>query len=259
MPSCAKKARFRAARSPGPVCKWRTQINPRMIQHITIRVVTAAAFLSLPLSVFPQGSLTPPGPPAPTMKKLDEVEPRTNLQASPAPVGVDTSNANYQFVINQPGSYYLAANLLVTKTNGIQINAEGVTLDLNGFRISRASGGGGDGIQISVQAHRVRLLNGSVKGFGIGINCLDSSFGARGGKFRDLDVSGCTSIAILTGLGAVVESCQVHDNTGIKGFSCGEGCILTNCTASFNTVTFALAAGIGATLTNCSALNNTCS
>src|SRR5438270_7071705 len=180
MPSCAKKARFRAARSPGPVCKWRTQINPRMSQHITIRVVTAAAFLSLPLSVFPQGSLTPPGPPAPTMKKLDEVEPRTNLQASPAPAGVDTSNANYQSVINQPGSYYLAANLLVTKTNGIQINAEGVTLDLNGFQVSRDSASG-KGIEITSSSDHVTVRNGTVKGFARGIDS-----GSKACAVRDL-------------------------------------------------------------------------
>src|SRR3954467_921762 len=102
-------------------------------------VLLISAFQLFSFPAFPQGSLAPPGPPAPTMKKLDEIEPRTNLQATPAPAGVDTSNANYDFIITQPGSYYLSANLVVTKTNGIQINAEGVTLDLNGFEISRAS------------------------------------------------------------------------------------------------------------------------
>src|SRR3954454_14614359 len=105
--------------------------------HRLLCSATAAALL-LPLTAIPQGSLTPSGPPAPTMKKLDEVEPRTNLQAASAP-GVDTSNADYHFIIDQPGSYYLSANIVVTKTNGIRINAEGVTLDLNGFQMSRNS------------------------------------------------------------------------------------------------------------------------
>src|SRR6476469_9323232 len=121
--------------------------------------VFVSSFL-LPPSSFAQGSLTPPGPPAPTMKKLDELEPRTNLQGTSAP-GVDTTNPNFHFVINQPGSYYLSASLGVTKPNGIQINVEGVTLDLNGFQVARASGSGGDGIQISVNAHRVIVLKGS--------------------------------------------------------------------------------------------------
>jgi parallel beta-helix repeat protein len=211
------------------------------------------------VSAFPQGSLTPPGAPAPTMKKLDEIEPRTNLQAVPAPAGVDTTNPGYHFIINQPGSYYLSANLAVTKTNGIQIIAEGVTLDLNGFQIARGSGSGGDGIQISAAAHRISVLNGSIKGFALGINSLNPTSGARGSKLRDLDVSGCTSIAIQTGPGAVLESCRVHDNTGTHGFSCNFGSTLTNCTASTNTVTFAIAAGVGATVINCTVSNNTCS
>ena len=117
-----------------------------------------SAFQLFSFSALSQGSLTPPGPPGPTMKKLDEVEPRMNLQATPAAAGVDTSNENYHFIINQPGSYYLSANLAVTKPNGIQINVEGVTLDLNGFQISRSSGNGGDGIQVATPAHHTTCL-----------------------------------------------------------------------------------------------------
>jgi parallel beta-helix repeat protein len=220
--------------------------------------VASAAILLIPLSGFSQGSLNPPGSPAPTMKRLDELEPRTNLQATPAPAGVDTTNANFQFVINQPGSYYLSANLAVTKPNGIQINAEGVTLDLNGFQVSRGSGSGGDGIQIPATAHRFRLLNGSIKGFAFGINTPGTSSGARASKFRDLDVSGCTSVALVSGPGAFLESCDVHDNTGTRGFSGISGTTFINCTAAANTVDIAMAAGVGATLINCTASSNTC-
>jgi hypothetical protein len=59
-----------------------------------IVLASILAFQFLSVSAFSQGSLTPPGPPSPTMKKLDEVEPRTNLQANLASTGVDTSNAD---------------------------------------------------------------------------------------------------------------------------------------------------------------------
>src|SRR3954463_4391092 len=123
----------------------------------------AAAALLLPPAAFPQGSLTPPGAPAPTMKTLDQVEPRIDLQNAPASA-VTTTNADYHFIIIQPGSYYLSASLAVTKTNGIQINAEGVTLDLNGFQISRGSGTGGNGIEIASPSDRANIRNGSLKG-----------------------------------------------------------------------------------------------
>src|SRR5256714_9904893 len=164
-----------------------TSVTPPTVLSPTSRTKTMRPTLIFGLfalilapSAFPQGSLTPPGAPAPTMKRLDEVEPRTNLQASPAPAGVDTTNPNYQFVINQPGSYYLSANLAVTKTNGVQINAEGVTLDLNGFQISRVSSDG-YGIEISVTSPRTTVRNGTVKGFLLGI--FDN---AKTCAFRDL-------------------------------------------------------------------------
>lgn len=71
----------------------------KTLRILCLGLVTVSALL-LPLSAFSQGSLTPPGAPAPRMKKLDEVEPRTNLQATPVPGGVDTSSTDYHFIIN---------------------------------------------------------------------------------------------------------------------------------------------------------------
>lgn len=226
----------------------------------TKRILLLVFFFSLVLpSAFPQGSLTPPGAPAPTMKTLDQVEPRIDLQNAPASA-VTTTDANYHFIITQPGSYYLSGNLGVTKTNGIQINAEGVTLDLNGFEISRASGSGGNGIEIPATSHRASIRNGSLKGFANGVNSLFSTTFANACAFRDLSISGCTSLAIRAGLGSVLESCRVHDNSGTYGILAGNGSTLRNCTATGNTgntASFGIFAGFSSTLTNCSAYGNT--
>jgi hypothetical protein len=214
------------------------------------------SFFTLHPSAFPQGSLTPPGPPAPMMKTLQQIEPRIDLQNAPASA-VNTTAANYHFIISQPGSYYLSANLDVTKTNGIQISVAGVSLDLNGFEISRVSGSGGNGIQINNTSNRTVIRNGSIRGFNTGINSNGTIFNyPRSCTFRDLRVSGCTLTGIFAGMGAVLDSCQAHDNSGYSGISAGSGSSLTNCSATRNTG-FGIVAGSGSALINCTASDNT--
>jgi parallel beta-helix repeat protein len=200
-----------------------------------------------------QGPLTPPGAPAPNFKTLQQIEPRTDLQATPAPPGVETSNADYHFIINQPGSYYLSANLGVTKANGVRIDAEGVTLDLNGFQISRTSGTGGDGIDILNTAHGAGVRNGSLKAFASGI----AGGSALASAFRDLVITGCTGVGMVTGEGAVLESCRAHDNSGTFGIFAGNGSTLSKCAVERNTAdNAAIQTGRGSTLSNCSAYAN---
>ncbi len=75
-----------------------------------------AAFLVLcihdisPVSSLPRVRLTPPGAPAPMMKSLQEIEPRTLIA-----IGADT--------ISAPGSYYLSNNITVATGNAITISA----------------------------------------------------------------------------------------------------------------------------------------
>lgn len=208
------------------------------------------------LSLMGAGPLTPPGAPAPTMKSLDEIEPRINVQGAPASA-VTTTDASYHYIITQPGSYYLSANLDVTKPNGIKINAEGVTLDLNGFQISRTSGSGGIGIELVPTAHRAGIRAGSIKGFDSGISCFVNMSSALSCEFRDLSVSGCTSTGINAGYSSVLVSCRAHGNSGAYAIYTVMGATLTNCVAYGNATEYGIYTFAGATLMNCTATNNT--
>src|SRR5678815_4185257 len=103
--------------------------------------ITALALLLSTLnpqlsSVLSQGLLTPPGTPAPTMKTLDQVEPRVAINATNTPGDTDSL-----FKITQPGSYYLTGNITgVAGKHGIAIAASGVTVDLNGFDVAGVPG-----------------------------------------------------------------------------------------------------------------------
>src|SRR6266550_2100631 len=128
-------------------------------------LITLSLLLVSTMSIFAQGSLTPPGAPAPTMKALDEIEPRINIQRTINPLPND---ANYHFIINAPGSYYLTGNLAVTKPNGIHVTGANVTIDLSGFQITRSAVSGGNGILIESGADGCIIKDGSIKGFGFG-------------------------------------------------------------------------------------------
>jgi hypothetical protein len=99
-----------------------------------------------------QGGLTPPGVPAPTMKTLAQVEPRTPISSLPV---------SGPLTIAQPGSYYFTTNLTAA-TTGIILAASGVTVDLMGFELV---GGIGSGITTDISTRtNCAVRNGTLRG-----------------------------------------------------------------------------------------------
>jgi hypothetical protein len=191
----------------------------------TLSLTTAAMLVALAGETARAGDLTPPpGAPSPTMKTLDEVEPRVPVQSL-------SGNASYLYVIDQPGSYYLTGNITaVSGKSGILIKAHNVTVDLSGFALlglDELSKGISD--DLGTLWKNITVKNGTIRDWGYGIY-----FGA-----------------VDTGR---IDSVFLHSNNvqGLYWFSPEEG-IVTNCVADSNSgagFDLALASVVGSTAAN---------
>lgn len=164
-----------------------------------------------------QGSLMPPGAPAPTMKTLAQVEPRTPISSLP-------------YTITNSGSYYVTTNLNgVVGQNGIAINAGNVVVDLSGFTL-RGGANSLSGVYVGGVTN-VTVRNGTVTEWGRpGVDA--STAGPRQMVFENLTVSQNASDGLSTEAGSFVNHCSFFSNS-LTGITCFGGQIV-DCMASTN-------------------------
>ena len=205
----------------------------------TLILATLLAFILHPSSfILAQGPLTPPGAPAPTMKTLDQVEPRIPITTLP-------------LFISTSGSYYLTksfAQNFAGPLDAITISADHVTVDFCGFTVQQTGTAASiAGVRLGsttfgTPLRNVVLRNGTIAGF--------VSFGvlAQGGRnclLENMHVTQCGGGISFQAAGAAgaagntFRRCRTTDNVGSSGI-----------------VILAGAANIGNTIENCESLNN---
>jgi hypothetical protein len=181
----------------------RSELNPAKpfmkTKNYIILAASIGGLLFTETTGFSQGSLTPPGAPAPTMKTLAQIEPRTPISSAP-------------FIISSPGSYYLTTNLTGAASGyGITISANNVTVDLNGFALQGVPSSL-EGIYLSGTSTNVTVRNGSISGWG-GYGVY---FGNYGNASQNLVLEHLTVSANYSGIygaNCVVQNCQSSDNS----------------------------------------------
>lgn len=175
---------------------------------------------------------------------------------------VMNSGGGFPYKITQPGSYKLSGNLVVpanANVDGIDIQTDHVTIDLNGFTISgpvtctgsgiSISCGQGQGTGIDAGSNDITIRNGSIAGFVIGahfrgVNNLVEEIHASGNSLYGLIVSNGVvrrNTTALNGIyGIVAHASTVIENAstfnGAYGLSANQYVIYGSNAFDFNGV-----------------------
>ena len=210
--------------------------------------ILTSFFLSFLLltSVSIAGNLEPPGSPAPTMKTLDEVEPRIPISSLP-------------YIIENSGSYYLTIDLTST-SDGITVNANNVTINLMGYSIIGPGSGLNNGILLN-DSFNIEIRNGTVQNFGnSGIYETDENSGSL---YRIIEVraigNGSSGIALYGSAGTsapgnIIKNCTAANN-GLFGIRSGPGSVIEG-NVAYNNQSVGIVTEDGCTVINNSSYNN---
>jgi hypothetical protein len=211
-------------------------------QTLALTSAFVGAFGLTTTPVLGQGPLTPPGPPAATMKTLDQIDAKLEKR---------TAISSLPFSITAPGSYYLAQNLGVSNSSAITISVDNVSLDLNGFTLS-GSGSSQSGIIVSGSHWHIRVSNGSIRGFGA--NGLDLS-NVVPGEISSIVASSNGGIGISVGDTVTVRDCAFRENNN-DNFRGGAHLTFSHCTAVLSTTGHGFNVGSNCVFTDCVSNSN---
>ncbi|MFC1462665.1 right-handed parallel beta-helix repeat-containing protein [Verrucomicrobiota bacterium] len=210
--------------------------------------------------------LEPPGPPGSErsrMRTLNEIEPATPIHELP-------------YVITNSGKYVIVGNLTGTNGhNGITIQADNVTVNLNGFMLKGVSGSL-RGISVPSSQTSITIMNGAIRDWGqggiyaelaenskyTGITTISNGWATSKSGIsvgKNSEVSDCTSaknksMGIWVRDSSVVRNCKTYSNTS-RGIYAYNGSTVIGCSSYANT-SDGISAFHGSTVTRCTAYDN---
>lgn len=139
-----------------------------------------------------------------------------------------TSTSGY--TINQEGTYVLVSNKAITTAgvDGIYINSNNVTLDMNGHSLYSSGNGNEIGIRCATGfGDNVHIKNGRIFNFKTGISLNDSC------TLENVTVMNNRGDGIKSGAGCSIISCKAIENQG-HGINAGQGNTIEKCMATAN-------------------------
>ncbi|MFN0132523.1 MAG: hypothetical protein ACKVW3_08355 [Phycisphaerales bacterium] len=195
------------------------------------------------------GPLTPPpGVVASTYKTLQQVEPRIDVATLP-------SGGQGVRRISASGSYYLTANVVQNSPtggsdfHGVVIDADNVTLDLNGFTIDNIGtvSSSGAGVFVNGTRSRVTIRNGTITNFLAGVGAEDDD----SVRVENITTGVVGALGIGVGTNSIVSGCAVTSGFN-SGIEVGAGSEVSRCVVRSVTQA-AYRLGAGARATECAA------
>ena len=217
--------------------------NSKVTPVIGLIIGAVIGLICFQLTTVNAGNLEPSAAPGPTMKTLDEVEARIPIPGS--------VTAAATFVIDEAGSYYLTGNRSCSG-RGISVEANNVTIDLNGYVLWGSGTGTYSGIYMN-GCTNVEIRNGTICNFAYhGIYEADS---VNGGDHRIINVRAIVNKQRGINLvckGNLVKDCIVSGNLGTGMYVYESSNIIGNIVIGNG------GAGIYA-VSSCTLQNNTCS
>jgi parallel beta-helix repeat protein len=121
---------------------------------------------------------------------------------------LEISQKDVPLVITRPGSYRLISNLVISSVtaSAILIDADNVTIDLDGFTIAGPGKNIGDGFGINTTVRtNVVVVNGTVRDFGL----VGVHLPGQNNRVENVRVYSTGSDGIFVGHSSVVTRCQV--------------------------------------------------